>query len=290
MLRPVDGTCGEYSFHVCFARRQLAEQQAATRGLDQFVDINDSLAHFEHQTGKFQRVVDQAVTSPMAPVAIARPVIVVKGVLPGKRDSELAPAVEIDECRALRVIGIPGGQTILGREEQFPNSQYPLLRKTNPQEQGVRFNKPINVLLIFIEGLDRRYLGHAIDLKNPTHLTKWFFYSMQPDQENESKSKPLPSHIKLTPFLDRLGKESIYFKNFFSNGDMTARALFSTLCSYYPRRGWSVMRARYTHEFCVFPKYWKKQDIRQKWLSGKIEIEIMITLPYFLPEMAFNNS
>ena len=81
---------------------------------------------------------------------------------------------------------------------------------------------------------------------------------MQPDQENESKSKPIPSHIKLTPFLDRLGKESIYFKNFFSNGDMTTRALFSTLCSYYPRRGWAVMRARHTHEFLCFPEVLQK--------------------------------
>ncbi len=160
-------------------------------------------------------------------------------------------------------------QNLLGRKEQFPNPQYPLLRKINPQEQGVRFNKPVNVLLIFIEGLDRRYLGHTIDLNNPSHLTKWFFYNMQADQENESDSNPLPSQIQLTPFLDQLGTESIYFKNFFSNGDMTARALFSTLCSYYPRRGWSVMRARHTHEFLCFPEvlqkagYWTEMIIGQ---------------------------
>mgnify|MGYP003313315314 CR=1 FL=1 len=87
----------------------------------------------------------------------------------------------------------------------------------NYQEQGVRFKKPVNVLLIFIEGLDRRYLGHAIDLNNPNHLTKWFFYNMQADQENKLNSPPSPSHIQLTPLLDRLGTDSIYFKNFFSN-------------------------------------------------------------------------
>lgn len=160
-------------------------------------------------------------------------------------------------------------QNLLGRKEQFPNLQYPLLRKINHQEQGVRFNKPVNVLLIFIEGLDRRYLGHTIDLNNSSHLTKWFFYNMQADQENKSDSNPLPSQIQLTPFLDQLGTESIYFKNFFSNGDMTARALFSTLCSYYPRRGWSVMRARHTHEFLCFPEvlqkagYWTEMIIGQ---------------------------
>ena len=160
-------------------------------------------------------------------------------------------------------------QNILGHKEQFPNPQYPLLRKMTPQEQGVKFNKPVNVLLIFIEGLDRRYLGHAIDLNNPNHLTKWFFNYLPADQENESDLNPSPSHIQLTPFLDRLKTESIYFKNFFSNGDMTARALFSTLCSYYPRRGWAVMRARYTHEFLCFPEVLRKAGYRTEMIIGQ---------------------
>ncbi|MDA0737508.1 MAG: sulfatase-like hydrolase/transferase [Nitrospirae bacterium] len=160
-------------------------------------------------------------------------------------------------------------QSALGHPEQFLNPQYPLLRHTAPQENSIKFKKPVNVLLLFVEGLDRRYLGQAINVNNPSDLRQTFFNNPPPTPENKANANTSSEHIRLTPFLDRLGTESIYFDRFFSNGDMTARALFSTLCSYYPRRGWAVMRARYTHEFLCFPEvlkqagYWTEMVVGQ---------------------------
>ncbi len=160
-------------------------------------------------------------------------------------------------------------QHILGHPEQFPNPQYPLLRQMTPREDSIHFKKPVNVLLLFVEGLDRRYLGQSINMNNPRDLRKTFFNNRQPGPEHETSAARATERIRLTPFLDRLGTESIYFDRFFSNGDMTARALFSTLCSYYPRRGWAVMRARYTHEFLCFPEvlnkagYWTEMVVGQ---------------------------
>lgn len=160
-------------------------------------------------------------------------------------------------------------QNILGHPEQFPNPKYPLLRQMMPHENGIQFNKPVNVLLLFVEGLDRRYLGQSINLNNPSDLRQTFFNNLPPPLENEPDSNTSSEHIRLTPFLDRLGTESIYFDRFFSNGDMTARALFSTLCSYYPRRGWAVMRARYTHEFLCFPEVLRKAGYWTEMVVGQ---------------------
>src|SRR5207245_5931215 len=53
-------------------------------------------------------------------------------------------------------------QETLGRGASFPSPQYPLVKATN-ERVGVRFKEPVNVVLIFVEGLDRRFLGRTID-------------------------------------------------------------------------------------------------------------------------------
>ena len=57
---------------------------------------------------------------------------------------------------------------------------------------GIRFTKPANVIILFLEGLDRRYLGQTY------------------------------GEVRGTPFLDRLREDSVYFTNFFSNGVQTS--------------------------------------------------------------------
>src|SRR5262245_51933616 len=47
--------------------------------------------------------------------------------------------------------------------EVFPYEQYPFVRQMQNQPV-VQFEQQPNVLLIFVEGLDRRFLGHVIDL------------------------------------------------------------------------------------------------------------------------------
>ena len=123
--------------------------------------------------------------------------------------------MRIDE--ALRL-----SQEAVGRGAVFADPQYPFVREMRT-EQGVRFNKPVNVLLIFVEGLDRRYLGRTV------------------------------ASIRLTPFLDRLKDESWYFKNFFTNGVQTAHGLFPSFCSYYATQGPSAMKTRYTHDYLCLP-------------------------------------
>jgi hypothetical protein len=80
-----------------------------------------------------------------------------------------------------------------------------------------------NVLLLFIEALDRRFLGRTYD------------------------------NLPGTPFLDRLRKDSVYFKNFFSNGSQTFHGLFSSLCSAMPRQGTAATKARFANDYLCLP-------------------------------------
>jgi phosphoglycerol transferase MdoB-like AlkP superfamily enzyme len=99
--------------------------------------------------------------------------------------------------------------------------------------------KPANVLLIFIEGLDRRYLGRTI------------------------------REVRVTPFLDRLKTESVFFENFFANGVETSRGLFASFCSYYPRHGASAMKTRYAHDYLCLPSLLRKGGYRTEMVIGQ---------------------
>lgn len=72
---------------------------------------------------------------------------------------------------------------------------------------GTPLERRPNVLLLFIEALDRRFLGRTYD------------------------------GMRGTPFLDRLRNDSVYFENFFSNGSQTFHGLFWSFCSAMPRQG-----------------------------------------------------
>jgi hypothetical protein len=131
----------------------------------------------------------------------------------------------IDEAlRVTREMIAPG--------QSFPHARYPLVRAIARSEQGVRLARPANVVLIFVEGLDRRYLGRTV------------------------------RGIRVTPFLDRLKQESVYFEHFFANGVQTSRGLFASFCSYYPRQGASAMKTRYAHDYLCLPSLLRRSGYR----------------------------
>jgi len=129
-------------------------------------------------------------------------------------------------------------QAVLGRGAQFPFAQYPLVRETR-QPSGLQFDHPVNVLLIFVEGLDRRYLGRTI------------------------------RSVRLTPFLDRLKAESLYFENFYANGVQTSRALLASMCSLYPRQGTAAIKTRSTRDYLCLPSVLRRKGFRTEMVIGQ---------------------
>ncbi|HEX5550064.1 MAG TPA: LTA synthase family protein [Nitrospira sp.] len=127
-------------------------------------------------------------------------------------------------------------QAVVDREAIFPYPDYPLVHRTaNP---GLPLARPANVLIIFVEALDRRYLNKTV------------------------------GGIRVTPFLDHLRNDSVYFEHFFSNGVQTARGLFSTLCSYYPRQGTAAMKTHYLHDYACLPSLLRERGYRTEMVVG----------------------
>src|SRR5438034_11333357 len=56
------------------------------------------------------------------------------------------------------------------------------------------------------------------------------------------------------------GRASIL--NFFANGVQTARGLFASLCSYYPRQGQAAMKTRYAHDYLCLPSLLRRHGYR----------------------------
>ncbi len=123
----------------------------------------------------------------------------------------------------------------------FPYQRYPFVGQA-PSHERRPFQKPPNVLVIFVEGLDRRYLGQTVHADPP---------------------------IRVTPFLDTLKQDSLYFENFYSNGVQTSRGLFATLCSYYPRQGAAAMKARSTRGYLCLPSLLHEQGYRTEMVVGQ---------------------
>ncbi len=132
-------------------------------------------------------------------------------------------------------------QSSRGQRVVFPYQRYPFVGR-GASHDGLRFQDPPNVLVIFVEGLDRRYLGQTVDADRP---------------------------IRVTPFLDSLKEDSVYFDNFFSNGVQTSRGLFATLCSYYPRQGAAAMKTRSTREYLCLPSLLRERGYRTEMVVGQ---------------------
>jgi len=127
----------------------------------------------------------------------------------------------------------------------FPSPRYPLVHTTvgdsggrlaRPDQRGGR--RP-SILVIFVEGLDRRFLGRTV------------------------------GGIRVTPFLDRLRGETVYFEHFFSNGSSTFHGLFASFCSALPRFGLSPIRTHYGSDFLCLPEALKRGGYRSEMVIGQ---------------------
>lgn len=127
---------------------------------------------------------------------------------------------------------IEEAQRALGAKSVFPYPDYPLVRES-ASAPGVHFVRPVNVVVIFVEGLDRRYVGRTVQVPGARFGSS--------------------AGIALTPFFDRLKQDSLYYENFFTNGVQTSRGLFATLCSSYPRYGTAMIKTRSTNDFLCLP-------------------------------------
>jgi Sulfatase len=140
----------------------------------------------------------------------------------------------------------------------FPSSRYPLVHSTTGVP-GVRLDRPHghgggrpNILLIFVEGLDRRFLDRTV------------------------------RGIRVTPFLDRLRGESVYFEHFFANGGSTYHGLYASFCSQLPRIGFAAIRTHSGNDFLCLPTalrrggYWTEMVIGQNRDRGQSRLGLFM--------------
>ena len=167
--------------------------------------------------------------------------------------ASLPESMTIDE--ALKIT-----HEVLGRDTLFPFERYPLVKEEHTTSSP-RFSQPVNVLLIFVEGLDRRYVNREIVPIGSGH-----------EQLGGTDT------IRLTPFLDRLKQDSVYFEHFFSNGVQTTRGLFASLCSAFPRQGTAVIKTRNAHDYLCLPTLLHK---------GGLRTEMVVSLDSDLPGLRF---
>ena len=184
-------------------------------------------------------------------------------------------AMELEEA-------VQVAQEAVGRGASFPFPRYPLVREIN-ERATVPFAKPINVVLIFVEGLDRRYLGQTIEISG-RHADRVFNSFVSADSKQSlTPVTPSGQFIRLTPFLDSLMDESLYFTNFFSNGVATTRGLLSALCSYYPRQGTAAIKTRYEQDYLCLPSL-----LRKGGFNTEMVISLDSDIPGIRPFMARN--
>jgi phosphoglycerol transferase MdoB-like AlkP superfamily enzyme len=133
---------------------------------------------------------------------------------------------------------VPAMQRLLDPQTEFADPQFPLVRAMHRSE--IRSVGPVpNMLMILVEGLDRRYLNQEM------------------------------RGIQVTPFLDALQRNSFYFENFYSNGTQTARGLFASFCSYYPRQGQAAMKTRYAYDYPCLPTLLQNHGYRNEMVTGE---------------------
>ena len=146
-----------------------------------------------------------------------------------------------DQGRAFDEMPLPEAiratRDVIGPKAVFPYPAYPLVHRTT-EASGLPLARPANILVIFVEALDRRYLNKTV------------------------------GGVHVTPFLDRLRNDSVYFEHFFANGVQTARGLFSTLCSYYPRQGTAAMKTHYLHDYGCLPSVLRERGYRTEMVIG----------------------
>lgn len=151
-----------------------------------------------------------------------------------KRQTNVPPAVlaAMPEARAHRI-----APALLSPAATFPDPRYPFVRLADTAAHPLE-RRP-NVLLLFVEALDRRYLRRA------------------------------EAGVRVTPFLDRLMEDSVTFDQFFSNGAQTYHGLFAALCSSLPRHGIAAIKARYANDYLCLPSLLQRAGYRTEMVIGQ---------------------
>ena len=129
-------------------------------------------------------------------------------------------------------------QALVAPGATFSEPRYPLVHPAPPGARHALARRP-NVLLLFVEALDRRHLGRTVN------------------------------GIRVTPFLDRLFADSVSFEGFHSNGAQTFHGLFSSLCSALPRHGVAATKARYANDYLCLPSLLKRAGYRTQMVIGQ---------------------
>jgi hypothetical protein len=181
----------------------------------------------------------------------------------GNAASRLTALMEVTEAIAVT-------RATVGPGDQFLSDDYPLVRNSG-QTEARALRRPPNVLLLFIEGLDRRFLGRAVR-PDPTPRSRISTDSDVTALYRDGLDRLLPADtieaVRLTPFLDRLAAESLYFENFFSPGDKTHHGIFSSLCSFYSGYGRSPIKSRYTYEYLCLPSLLQRAGYETEMVLG----------------------
>jgi len=136
------------------------------------------------------------------------------------------------EARAVQL-----AQAMLVPGATFPDARFPLVHASEPTAQPLA-RRP-NVILLFVEALDRRHLRRTVN------------------------------GVRVTPFLDRLFDDSVVFEGFHSNGAQTFHGLFSSLCSALPRHGVAATKARYANDYLCLPSLLKRAGYRNEMVIGQ---------------------
>ena len=133
---------------------------------------------------------------------------------------------------------VPVMQRMLDPKGEFAYPRFPLVHTMHPSE--IRSVGPTpNILMLFVESLDRRFLNQEI------------------------------RGVQVTPFLDALQRDSFYFENFYSNGVQTMRGMFASYCSYYPRQGLAAMKTRYAYDYFCLPSLLRIHGYRNELVSAE---------------------
>jgi arylsulfatase A-like enzyme len=146
----------------------------------------------------------------------------------------IPPAVQaaMPEPRAFAL-----AQEILLPGARFLSPRYPLVHVEEPRPSPLA-RRP-NVLLLFIEALDRRFVGRTIEGR------------------------------RVTPFLDGLLADSVTFEQFHTNGAQTFHGLFASLCSGLPRQGVAATKARYANDYLCLPTLLARGGYRTRMVIGQ---------------------
>jgi Sulfatase len=120
----------------------------------------------------------------------------------------------------------------LAPDTAFVSDEYPLVHARDAA-RAVGAPRRLNVLLIFVEALDRRFIG--------------------------------PSY---SPFLERWGRDAIVFENFFSNGTLTHHGLFASLCSHLTGFGKSPIKIRYANDYLCLPEMLRRAGYTTEMVIG----------------------